>query len=169
MRNTPSEETISALRTALLSSAVLGVIGIVAALAYDRHWESAWQLIPWTIMAAVIVSLGLLTRPVRRVVWLVRLVALVTVASAVLVAWQHFDENHNRATGVARYSGLGEDMPTVKWWREATNDAAGGVPLVAAVGLVQLGLVLGASTIGLPAARRDEVDTGRGDRPAGGI
>ena len=58
------EGTTGALRAGLLLLVVLGVVGTAGGLAYDRHWDGTWQLVPWATLAGIGFALtALLARP----------------------------------------------------------------------------------------------------------
>ena len=43
--------TSGSLRAGLVFLTVLGVVGLVAELAYSRHWGEWWQVVPWLTSA----------------------------------------------------------------------------------------------------------------------
>ena len=45
------------LRAGLLLLVVLGVVGTALTLAYERHWDTTWQLAPWITLGIVSVAL----------------------------------------------------------------------------------------------------------------
>ncbi|MDE2992223.1 MAG: hypothetical protein OXU21_14370 [Chloroflexota bacterium] len=84
------------LRAGLLLLVVVGVVGTSLALAYDRHWLSPWQFAPWMTLGIVIVATSALAvRQTAATVRLARVVAVVTMVSALLGAWQHIAANLN--------------------------------------------------------------------------
>ncbi len=84
------------LRAGLLLLVVLGVVGTALALAFDRHWQSPWQMAPWVTLGAISVAwIALVLRPTASTVWLVRAVAVLTIVVAVLGVWQHAEANYD--------------------------------------------------------------------------
>lgn len=82
------------LRAGLLLLVIVGVVGTSFALAYDRHWLSPWQFAPWITLGLVIIAtIALAVRQTALTVRLVRVVAVVTMVSALLGAWQHISAN----------------------------------------------------------------------------
>ena len=70
---------------------VLGVVGTAGVLAYDQHWDGTWQLVPWGICAGISIALAaILVRPTRSMVWLARILAVLTIVAAMLGEWRHF-------------------------------------------------------------------------------
>ena len=91
----PDGEAAS-LRAGLLLLVVLGVVGTALALAFDRHWQSPWQMAPWVTLGAICVAwIALVLRPTASTVWLVRAVAVLTIVVAVLGVWQHAEANYD--------------------------------------------------------------------------
>ena len=91
---TGREGAAGGLRAGLLLLVVLGVVGTALALAYERHWQSAWQLAPWLTLGIVSVAwIALVVRQTAATVWLARAVAIVAIVSAALGVWQHVDAN----------------------------------------------------------------------------
>ena len=88
------EGAAGGLRAGLLLLVVLGVVGTALALAYERHWQSAWQLAPWLTLGIVSAALvALVVRQTAATVWLARAAAIVAIVSATLGVWQHVDAN----------------------------------------------------------------------------
>lgn len=91
---TGREGAAGGLRAGLLLLVVLGVVGTALALAYERHWQSPWQLAPWVTLGIVSVAwVALVVRQTATTVWLARAVAIVAIVSAALGVWQHVDAN----------------------------------------------------------------------------
>ncbi|MDE2694925.1 MAG: hypothetical protein OXH97_00205 [Chloroflexota bacterium] len=84
------------LRAGLLLLVVLGVVGTALALAFDRHWQSPWQMAPWVTLGAISIAwIALVLRPTASTVWLVRAVAVLTIVVAALGVWQHAEANYD--------------------------------------------------------------------------
>ena len=89
------------LRAGLLLLVVLGVVGTALALAYDRHWQSPWQLAPWITLGAISLAwVTLVARRSRATVRVARAVAVLTLVVAMLGVWRHVEANYN-AEGAA--------------------------------------------------------------------
>ena len=144
------EGTAGTLRAALLLLVALGVVGTALALAYERHWDGTWQLVPWATLGGVSIALGaLLVRTTRATVWLARVLAVLVILAAVLGVWRHFDENYSTAPLDARYSERWDTMSTGARLWEITKGSVGHVPVPAAGALVPIGVALAMATIGL--------------------
>ena len=151
--------TAGTLRGALAFLVALGVLGTALTLAYDRHWGEFWQLVPWATLVLVSLALAaLIFRATRKTVRFVQIIAVLTVVSAVLGTWQHYDENYNTAPLDALYTDRWDTMTLgERWWAVANGDV-GHVPVPAAAVLVPLGIALWMTTIGLGSQR--QVDAG---------
>ena len=154
-----SDGTTGTMRAALLLLVVFGVFGLAVMLAYERHWDGAWQFVPWATLVGIIIALvALLVHTTQATVWLTRVLAVVVIVVAVLGVWRHFDENYTTAPLDARYSESWETMSVVSRWWEVTKGSVGHVPVPAAAALVPIGIALAAATIGIeestPAATR---------------
>lgn len=150
IRNIELGGTTGALRAGLLLLVAMGVVGTAGVLAYDRHWDGTWQLVPWAMLAGVALALTAFTvRPTRAVIWLVRAIAVLTIVAALLGVWRHFDENYMTASLDARYTDRWETMSTGARVWSVTNGSVGHVPVPASGVLVPMGVALGMATIGL--------------------
>ena len=79
------EGTTGTLRAALLLLVALGVVGTALVLAYERHWDGTWQLVPWATLGGVSIALAvLLVRTTRATVWFARVLAVLVILAAVL-------------------------------------------------------------------------------------
>ena len=144
------EGTTETLRAALLLLVVLGVVGTAVMLAYERHWDGTWQLLPWVTLGGVSIAFAaLLVRTTLATVWLARVLAVLVIVAAVLGVWRHFDENYTTAPLDARYSARWETMSTGARLLEVTKGSVGHVPIPAAAALVPIGVALATATIGL--------------------
>lgn len=99
------------LRAGLLLLVVLGVVGTALALAYDRHWQSPWQLAPWITLGAISVAwVALVARRSRATVRVARAVAVLALVVAMLGVWRHADANYNADPTVDHHAA--EPAPT---------------------------------------------------------
>ena len=93
-----NEGPAGALRAGVLVLLGLGVVGTAATLAFERHWEGFWQMLPWVTLAVVTVATGALVVRVRKAtVMLAKVVAAVAMVMAIVGTWQHFQGNYNTA------------------------------------------------------------------------
>ena len=141
---------------AILALVAVSVFGTAAALAYDRHWDEPWQLVPWGTLAGItLAAAAFLIRVTRLTIWLAKAMAIITIVVAGLGGWQHFNENYKTAPLDARYSGRwGEMSVPARWWT-VISGSAGHVPILAVGALVPVGMALGVATIGLaPTGRK---------------
>lgn len=144
------EGPAGALRGAIALLAVIGVVGIAMALAYDRHWEEPWQLAPWITLVLVSAALAALVfRPSRVTVRLARVIAVLAVVSALLGVWQHFDENYNTAPLDHRYADRWDGMNVIERMWAVGNGDVGHVPVPSAAVLIPIALALWMTTLGL--------------------
>ena len=145
-----SDGTTGTMRAALLLLVAFGVVGVALMLAYERHWDGTWQLVPWATLVGIIIALAaLLVRTTQTTVWLARALAVVVIVVAVLGVWRHFDENYTTAPLDARYSESWETMSTGSRLWEVTKGSVGHVPIPAAAALVPIAIALAAVTIGI--------------------
>ena len=155
IRLTGSEGTTGALRASLLSLATLGLVGIAISLAYERHWDGFWQILPWVSLGVIALALAaLVVRPSRWTVRIVRTVAVLTIVVSALGFWQHFDENYQTASLDYRYSERWETMSVLSRWWEVAVGSVGHVPIPASVALAPVGIALALATIGLGGTHR---------------
>ena len=98
MRSMLDEGPAGALRVAILALVAVSVFGTAAALAYDRHWDEPWQLVPWGTLAGItLAAAAFLIRVTRLTIWLAKAMAIITIVVAGLGGWQHFNENYKTA------------------------------------------------------------------------
>ncbi len=148
------EERIAAtswrLRASLLWLVFIGIVGSAIVLAYERHWDGYWQLVPWAVLGAITIALvALVIFPSSGTRKLAHLVAAVTIIASCLGLWQHFDKNYQEASTDASYAARWEDMGLFARVWEVARGSAGHVPIYAAAALIPIGLALSMSTIGI--------------------
>jgi hypothetical protein len=101
------------LRAGLLLLVVMGVAGTALALAYERHWLSPWQLVPWGVIGIVgVATVALVVRQTALTVRLARAIAVLAILSAVLGTWQHVDANLNPDHDGHQHADHGESATT---------------------------------------------------------
>ncbi len=145
------------LRAGLLLLVVLGVVGSALALAYERHWLSAWQLAPWITLGIIsVATLALVVRQTAATVWLARAVAVLAIVSSALGVWQHIDANLATEPAEAQDShshSHGPKEPAGASMADVVTGSAGHAPVPAALAIAPVGLALGLATIGLGGRR----------------
>lgn len=98
------EGAAGGLRAGLLLLVVLGLAGTALALAYDRHWQSPWQLAPWITLGIIgVAGVALVVRQTASTVWLARTVAVLAIVIAILGVWRHIDANYNADTAAGHH------------------------------------------------------------------
>ena len=103
--------TAGDLRAGLLLLVVVGVAGTALALAYERHWQSPWQLVPWATLGILgAAGVALAVRETAATVWLARAAAALAIAASALGVWQHVDANVT-ADGAASHHADGQAAP----------------------------------------------------------
>ena len=150
MQEDRNAEIAGGLRMGLYLLIFLGLVGVSVALAYERHWDGVWQLVPWATLGIIFLSLVLL------VIWpapfsrkLARWVAMIVIVAALLGTWHHFNENYQTASLDVNYTDTWESMSTFNRVWVVAKGSAGHVPVYAAGILVPIGLALVVVTTGL--------------------
>ena len=68
-----------------MALAVLGLVGIAVSLAFERHWDGFWQLLPWVSPGVIALAMAaLMIRPTGATVRIARAVALLTIVASAL-------------------------------------------------------------------------------------
>ena len=162
MRDLVSDGTTGTLRAMLLLLVVLGIVGTAVALAYERHWDGVWQLVLWaTLLVISIAVAALLIRTTQVTLLFVRIVAVLTVVSAILGLWQHFDENYKTAPLDSRYTDRWGTMSTGGRLWVVASGSVGHVPITAAGAMVPIGLAMAMVTVGLEGPPQVSTQEGR--------
>ena len=148
------EERIAAtawrLRAAILWLVFIGIVGLAVILAYERHWNGYWQLVPWAVLSLVLFSfVALVLVPSTATRNLAHLVAAAAIIASCLGLWQHFDENYQSASRDPNYAQRWEDMGLVDRIWEVGSGSVGDVPIYAAAALIPIALALSMCTIGI--------------------
>ena len=146
------EGQTGALRAGVLLLLVLGVVGTAATLAFERHWQGFWQMLPWVTLSVVtLATVALVIRVRKATVMLARVVAAVAMVMAIVGTWQHFQENYNTAPLDYRYVEDWDGMSAPERMWAVAGGYAGHVPVTAAGILLPIGLTLALTTVGLSA------------------
>jgi hypothetical protein len=145
-------ETATILRRGVLGLVALGIVGTTVELVFLRHWSSATETIVWPIMAALAVAFVAMIRlPSAGVVQVVRVVALVAAAFAIIGMGFHVAENLTAGPLDRDYAAIWDTMPAYEQWFAAVTGAVGPAPTLAPGVLAEMGLALLLSTIRHPA------------------
>ncbi len=142
------------LRWALLAIAAFSTAGIAAELAFERHWETFVQRIPWMCIAALCIALtALVVRPRRLSIGISRLLAISVIGASAYGVYEHVRANHDTAPLDFRYTETWSSLSaTTRWWKAFSGDA-GPAPTLAAGVMAQSALCILAATIRHPALR----------------
>ena len=150
MRDERLENTVWRLRVGLLWLVLLGIVGVALLLAYERHWGSYVQWIPWAVLGLILVSLVLVVlAPGIGTRKLAQVVTLITIVVSFVGMWQHFDANYNAAAENPQYAAQWEQMSIIEKVWEVGGGTVGQVPIYAAAALIPVALSLLMATAGL--------------------
>lgn len=150
MREDRNERIAGSLRAGLFWLIVVGLAGSAISLAYHRHWDVYWQLVPWATIGVVILAMLIL------VIWpapatrkLAKTVAVLTIVVALLGMWHHFEKNYETAAEDAEYSVQWESMSLQDRVWTVAKGSVGDVPIYAAGILIPVALALAIATTGM--------------------
>lgn len=141
------------LRLALIGLVLIGAIGTLLELASLKHWSEPVMLIPWVAMAvAAAAAIWLAAQPGALSIKIAKAVAVIMLASAAFGMWEHVEQNYNEGHESHKYGAQWATMSeTSKWWYAATQQVGPTPPLAVGI-MAEIGLCLGAATIGAGAA-----------------
>ncbi|MDE2768857.1 MAG: hypothetical protein OXO54_09460 [Chloroflexota bacterium] len=163
IRSFDGEGVAGTLRGAMAFLVVISILSVAVALAYERHWEEFWQLMPW---AALVLSglalVALMLRTSRATIRIARIVAVLVLVAALLGIWRHFDHNYVTAVMDQDYADRWGEMPVVERVWTVANGSVGHVPVPAAGALVPVGVTLWMTTLGLGEQSRRNPEARRG-------
>jgi hypothetical protein len=144
-------------RLGLFGLVALGILGAAFELAFERHWQTWQQLIPWVallVLAFALVLLALDGSP--RSVKLVRGFALVVLLASAFGVYAHVAANHGAGMFDGRYADTWESLsPLTQWWYALTKSVGPAPPLAPGM-LAQSALLLLLTTL-TPARSRQLV------------
>ncbi|WP_220039960.1 hypothetical protein [Nonomuraea aridisoli] len=133
----------SAVRLGLLALVAVGIAGAGLELAFERHWQSFTQLIPWAALAALVVALVLLAVSARAVT-VVRVLAGVVLLASAYGVFMHVSVNHGVGAGMdPAWDTL---SPLTQWWYALTKTVGAAPPLAPGM-LAQSALLLLLATL----------------------
>lgn len=137
-RRTAPARLIS-LRLGLLALVAIGIVGAASELAFERHWQSPIQLIPWVTLALLAAGLVLLAvGDSPRTVAVVRGLALVVLVAAAYGVFVHVSVNHGAGASDSEWGTL---SPLTQWWYAMTKTVGFAPPLAPGM-LAQSALML---------------------------
>ncbi|MFI7707657.1 hypothetical protein [Nonomuraea sp. NPDC049480] len=127
------------LRLGLLALVAIGIAGATLELAFERHWQSPVQLIPWATLALLTVALVLLAvSDSPRTLTVVRVLALVVLLAAAYGVFVHVSVNYGAGASDSEWSTL---SPLTQWWYALTKTVGFAPPLAPGM-LAQSALML---------------------------
>ena len=133
IRSFAGEGAAGTLRGALALLVVISILSVAVALAYERHWEEFWQLVPWpTLVLSGLALVALVLRTSRTTIRIARIVAVLVLVAALLGIWRHFDHNYGTAVMDQDYADRWTQMPVVERVWTVANGSVGHVPVPAA-------------------------------------
>ncbi|MEV0385999.1 hypothetical protein [Nonomuraea sp. NPDC050643] len=136
-RRAPAGTT--ALRLGLLALVAIGIGGAALELAFERHWQSFTQLIPWFALALLVAALALLAlRDSPRVVTVVRVLAGAVLLASAYGVFMHVSVNHGMGGMDSSWDSL---TPLTQWWYALTKSVGNAPPLAPGM-LAQSSLLL---------------------------
>lgn len=141
------------LRLALIGLVLIGAIGTLLELASLKHWSEPVMLIPWVAMiAAAAAAIWLAAKPGKLSIKLAKIMAVIMLASAAFGMWEHVEQNYNEGHESHKYGAQWATMgEATKWWYAATQQVGPTPPLAVGI-MAEIGLCLGAATIGAGSA-----------------
>jgi MFS superfamily sulfate permease-like transporter len=132
------------LRLGLLALVAIGIAGAASELAFERHWRSPVQLIPWVTLAVLVVALVMLAlRDSPRTVAVVRVLALAVLLAAAYGVFTHASVNYGSGPADPAWDGL---PPLTQWWYAFTKTVGDAPPLAPGM-LAQSALLLVLATL----------------------
>ncbi len=142
-----AEKLIGTFQQALLALAMASAVFVAAELAAVRHWTETVQVVPFVVVAVVLVSGAILALVGGRFsVWQARLVALIAASGGLFGLYEHVVANLDTGVLNSRY-----DWNALSDWERvwlAASGAVGGSPALAPLALGLAGVLLGLATLG---------------------
>ncbi|MEV4173936.1 hypothetical protein [Nonomuraea sp. NPDC049709] len=129
----------AALRLGLLALVAIGIVGAALELAFERHWQSPVQFIPWVALALLAVALVLLAlRDSGRALTVVRVLAAVVLMASAYGVFMHVSVNHGMGAMDPDWDSF---SPLTQWWYALTKSVGAAPPLAPGM-LAQSALLL---------------------------
>ncbi|WP_433435321.1 hypothetical protein [Nonomuraea sp. CA-141351] len=131
-------------RLGLLGLVAIGILGAALELAFERHWQSPVQLIPWAALALLGLALVLLAlRDSPRTTTVVRVIALAVLLASAYGVFMHVSVNHGAGAADLSWDAL---SPLTQWWYALTKSVGQAPPLAPGM-LAQSALLLTLATL----------------------
>ncbi|MFG1709538.1 hypothetical protein ACFLIM_40780 [Nonomuraea sp. M3C6] len=131
-------------RLGLLGLAAIGIVGAGLELAFERHWQTATQLIPWAALVLLGLAVALLAlRDSPRTVTVVRALALVVLVASAYGVFMHVSVNHGAGASDPSWDSL---SALTQWWYALTKSVGNAPPLAPGM-LAQSALLLLLTTL----------------------
>lgn len=135
-------------RLGLFGLVALGILGAASELAFERHWQSAQQLIPWAallVLAAALVLLAVDGSPLT--VRVIRWLALAVLLASAFGVYAHISANHDMGAFDPRHADTWQTLsPLTQWWYAMTKSVGPAPPLAPGM-LAQSALLLLLTTL----------------------
>ncbi|GAB2958901.1 hypothetical protein ACFMQL_11235 [Nonomuraea fastidiosa] len=129
----------AALRLGLLALVAIGIVGASLELAFERHWQSPVQLIPWVAIALLAVALLMLAvRDAGPALTVVRVLAVIVLLASAYGVLMHVVANHGMGAMDPDWDSM---SPLAQWWSALTKSVGGAPPLAPGM-LAQAALLL---------------------------
>ncbi|MFB9207327.1 hypothetical protein ACIBIZ_49545 [Nonomuraea spiralis] len=130
-------------RLGLFALVALGILGAALELAFERHWQTWQQFIPWVALLALAAALVLLALDASRLTLkTVRGIALVVLLASAYGVYAHIAANHDMGAFDPRYADTWETLsPLTQWWYALTKSVGPAPPLAPGM-LAQSALLL---------------------------
>ena len=140
------------LRSGVLALAGFGVLGLLAELAFLRHWSSAGELIVWpTLAAAGLATVVLAFQPTRTRVLAIRWIAVAVAVLGVVGMWFHVTENLTAGPLDRNFAATWDGLSTLQQWFLAVTGGVGPAPALAPGSISEVALAIILATLRHPA------------------
>ncbi|WP_245641956.1 hypothetical protein [Nonomuraea candida] len=129
----------AALRLGILALVGIGIVGAGLELAFERHWNSPVQLIPWLALGLLAVALVLLLLgDSGRLLTSVRVIAVIVLLASAYGVFVHVSVNRGMGAMAPDWDSL---SPLTQWWYALTKSVGAAPPLAPGM-LAQSSLLL---------------------------
>ncbi|MFC7102654.1 hypothetical protein ACFQQB_20715 [Nonomuraea rubra] len=126
-------------------------MGAALELAFERHWESPVQLIPWVALALQVAGLVLLLlRDAGPALTVVRVLAAIVLLASLYGVFTHVSVNHGMGAMDPQWDTY---SPLTQWWNALTKSVGAAPPLAPGM-LAQSALLLLLASV-TPKRRQD--------------
>ncbi len=143
--NAPSDDArlVSVYRRVLTLVGIGTVLGALTELAMLRHWQGPAQLVPWAVLAVLLVgAVAWLVRRTAGTARTVRVAAVVSVLGSAYGVYEHVLANLRAGPVDPRYDGVWDSMPGAAQLWAATTGAVGPSPVLVPATMGLAGVLL---------------------------